>query len=233
MQGRDILARSQDLLDLGNAYSEHMNGQVRLGCIPTIAPFLLSDLVQQVNHRFPKLNLLLKEDTTAQLLQALRHGELDVLILAMPVDIGSMESCIVGQDPFRMVMRKDRAQDMKAPLQYEDLPDQSVFLLEQEHCLTGHAVSACQLTQKDKINPFSATSLHTLVQMVANGLGCTFIPQMAIDHGLLDNLNLAVIEPQGNASYREIGLVWRPSSNRTETFRILAQVVEEILQFKS
>ncbi|MEF2522841.1 hydrogen peroxide-inducible genes activator [Vibrio mimicus] len=229
-QGRELLAKGQDLVELGKlCHGDTMEGQLRLGCIPTIAPFLLCDLVQEINQRYPKLHLLLREDTTTNLLSALRSGELDVLILALPVDIGNMESFVVGQDPFRMVISRNQVGQIRVPIRYADLPNESVFLLENEHCLTEHAVSACKLTDKEKINPFTATSLHTLVQMVANGLGTTFIPQMAIDHGLLDNQNLVVVDPPGQQAYREIGLVWRPSSSRIHTFRQLAEIVGELL----
>lgn len=229
-QGRELLAKSQDLLELGSlCQGGNMQGQLRVGCIPTIAPFLLGALIQDINFQFPQLTLLLREDTTSNLLKALRNGALDVLILAMPVDIDGMECKIVGQDPFRMIISRQQANDIRIPIRYDDLPDESVFLLENEHCLTEHAVSACRLTKKEKINPFSATSLHTLVQMVANGLGTTFIPQMAIDHGLLNNQNLVVIDPPGRNAYREIGLIWRPSSNRIDTFEALAKVVEGLL----
>lgn len=228
--GRELLAKGQDLVELGRVcQGEVMAGQLKLGCIPTIAPFLLGDLVQEVNQRFPQLNLLLREDTTANLLQALKQGEMDVLILALPMDIGSMHSRIVGQDPFKMIISTNQANRIQVPIKYDDLPDESVFLLENEHCLTEHAVSACQLTSAEKINPFTATSLHTLVQMVANGLGTTFIPQMAIDHGLLDNQNLIIADPPGQKAFRDIGLVWRPSSSRYETFEQLSSIVAELL----
>ncbi|MFW7523721.1 hydrogen peroxide-inducible genes activator [Vibrio ostreicida] len=229
-QGRELLAKGQDLVELGRlCQGDEMEGQLRLGCIPTIAPFLLSNLVQKVNQCFPQLNLLLREDTTTNLLAALRHGELDVLILALPINIDGMESQIVGHDPFRMIISRHQADTIRTPIKYDDLPDESVFLLEKEHCLTEHAVSACQLTEKNKINPFSATSLHTLVQMVANGLGTTFIPQMAIDHGLIENQNLIVIDAPGKQAYRHIGLVWRPSSSRVDTINQLAKLVTELL----
>ncbi|WP_047048618.1 hydrogen peroxide-inducible genes activator [Vibrio mexicanus] len=229
-QGRELLAKGQDLVELGAlCQGQVMQGQLKIGCIPTIAPFLLCDLVQEVNARYPSLTLLLREDTTSNLLTALRHGDLDVLILALPVEIDGMQSKVVGQDPFRMVISRNQADGIPVPIKYDDLPNESVFLLEKEHCLTEHAVSACKLTDKEKINPFSATSLHTLVQMVANGLGTTFIPQMAIEHGLLENQNLVVIDPPGQQAHRDIGLVWRPSSSRTETFEQLAEVVSELL----
>lgn len=229
VRSRELLARSQDLMELSNCTGDGMEGQLRVGCIPTIAPFLLCDLVQEVNRQYPKLNLLLREDTTTNLLAALRNGEMDVLILALPVEINGMHSKTVGRDAFKMVISQNQAELVSTPLRYADLPDESVFLLEKEHCLTDHAVSACKLTTKEKINPFTATSLHTLVQMVANGLGTTFIPQMAIDHGLLDNQNLVVIEPPGQEAYREIGLVWRPTSSRVRTFNRLADIVEGLL----
>jgi LysR family transcriptional regulator, hydrogen peroxide-inducible genes activator len=128
-----------------------------------------------------------------------------------------------------MVISRDYAHHIKVPIQYDDLPNESVFLLENEHCLTEHAVSACKLTAKEKINPFTAKSLHTLVQMVANGLGTTFIPQMAIDHGLLENQNLVVVDPPGQKAFRQIGLVWRPSSSRSQVFHQLSSLVSELL----
>ncbi|GAD81163.1 hydrogen peroxide-inducible genes activator [Vibrio ezurae] len=230
-QGRELLTKSQDLTALGQlACGGAMKGQLRLGAIPTIAPFLLGGLVREVNENFPDLTLLLREDTTTNLLAALQNGQLDVLVLALPVDIGNLASKVVGRDQFKMVISESQANSIKTPLHYSELPDESVFLLEREHCLTDHAVSACKLTDKSKINPFTATSLHTLVQMVANGLGMTFIPQMAIDHGLLAKHALTVIDPPGKQAYRDIGLVWRPSNTRTETFMQLAQVIKKLLE---
>ncbi|OOE66676.1 hydrogen peroxide-inducible genes activator [Salinivibrio sp. IB282] len=228
-RSREILARSQDLMELTQVKSDPMHGKVRLGCIPTIAPFLLCDVVQQVNQHYPNLDLLLREDTTANLLTALKHGEMDILILALPMDIGTMTRRVVGRDPFKMVMSQKQAAQLELPIDYDALPDESVFLLEREHCLTDHAVSACQMTASQKINPFMATSLHTLVQMVANGNGVTFIPQMAIDHGLIDNLDVHLETPPGEAAYRDIGVVWRPSSSRIDTFNKLADLVAELL----
>ncbi|WP_102504723.1 hydrogen peroxide-inducible genes activator [Salinivibrio kushneri] len=228
-RSREILARSQDLMELTQVKSDPMHGKVRLGCIPTIAPFLLCDVVQQVNQHYPNLDLLLREDTTANLLTALKHGEMDILILALPMDIGTMTRRVVGRDPFKMVMSQKQAAQLELPIDYDVLPDESVFLLEREHCLTDHAVSACQMTASQKINPFMATSLHTLVQMVANGNGVTFIPQMAIDHGLIDNLDVHLETPPGEAAYRDIGVVWRPSSSRIDTFNQLADLVAELL----
>ncbi len=121
------------------------------------------------------------------------------------------------------------AAGLHMPFDYKELPNQSIFLLEREHCLTEHAVSACRLRDKSKINPFAATSLHTLVQMVGAGLGTTFLPQMAIDAGILDNTDLVAIPLPGEKPYREIGLVWRPSTTRVQTFYKIAELLTPLI----
>ena len=229
VQARELLAKAQDLLELTKDRNGDMEGELKIGCIPTIAPFLLGSLINVLSDNYPKLHVLLREDTTHNLLTALRNGEMDVLILALPTDISGMKSLLVGKDPFKLVISSRQAQYLTFPLQYQNLPDASFFLLEREHCLTNHALSACHLTHIEKINSFSATSLHTLVQMIANGNGMTFIPQMAIDHGLLQGLDLVILDPPKQPAYREIGLVWRPSSNRAMTFSLLADIVKDSL----
>jgi LysR family hydrogen peroxide-inducible transcriptional activator len=210
-----------------------MHGTVRLGCIPTIAPFLLSKLLQVCGKAYPELELLLREDTTTNLLKQLEQGQLDLLILALPVEIGGFHCKTVGQDPFHMVMPSHMAAGLHMPFDYKELPNQSIFLLEREHCLTEHAVSACRLRDKSKINPFAATSLHTLVQMVGAGLGTTFLPQMAIDAGILDNSDLVAIPLPGEKPYREIGLVWRPSTTRVQTFYKIAELLTPLISPKA
>ncbi len=232
-RGRAILTASHDLMEIAANNEKSMQGKLRLGCIPTIAPFLLSELIQSVNANFPQLELLLREDTTANLLSGLKQGEIDLVILAMPVDIQGMMCRIVGNDGFKMVFKKEQALHLPTPLRYSDLPNGSIFLLEREHCLTEHAVSACQLTSSEKVNPFSATSLHTLVNMVSNGLGSTFLPELAIAHGLIDNLDLTVMEPPGQDAFRQIGVIWRPSSCRQATYEQLAELVKNLLSYAS
>ncbi|PSJ44910.1 LysR family transcriptional regulator [Zobellella endophytica] len=228
-RARELLAQTRELMELVEGQKGAMKGAIRLGCIPTIAPFLLSGLVQSCRGRYPELQLLLREDTTAQLLALLRAGELDLLLLALPTETEGLHTRILGQDPFVLVMHQEQARHLSSPVNYIDLPDQSIFLLEQEHCLTEHAVSACKLTDRRKVNPFAATSLHTLVQMVGAGLGTTFLPQMAIDAGILDNTDIIAMAPQGDKAYRDIGLVWRPTATRVETFYRLGDLVTELL----
>ncbi|QSX41586.1 hydrogen peroxide-inducible genes transcriptional activator OxyR [Shewanella cyperi] len=227
---RKILTDVDDLVELVKNQGEPMTGEIRLGCIPTIAPFLLSRVVRHCQQHYPGLSLLLKEDTTEKLLEALGKGELDLLLLALPVDTSGFHSMKVGVDPFKLVVHRDLAGGIHEPVDYQALPDESIFLLQNEHCITGHAISACQLKDSTKINPFAATSLHTLVQMVDSKLGTTFLPQMAIDAGILKDTELTVMDPPGEAPYRDIGLVWRQTSSRLMTFRTLGLAIQQLLQ---
>ena len=224
-----ILAQTRDLMELASAQAGGRNGCLRLGCIPTIAPFLLSALVNRCSERFPHLELLLREDTSANLIKQLEAGELDLLVLALPYEIGLLHSRVISQDPFKLVLHRNLAARMSSPIDYRQLPAHSIFLLEQEHCLTGHALAACHMADKSKINPFSATTLYTLVQMVVARCGATFLPQMAIDAGILTQTDLRAIQPYGEHSLRDIGMVWRPSSTRVETFYLIGDLVAECL----
>ena len=230
LRSRKLLTDVDDLVDLVKHQGEPMTGDIRLGCIPTIAPFLLSRVLKHSQETYPKLTMFLKEDTTERLLDALSKGELDLLLLALPVDTSGYHSMKVGVDPFKLVLHRDLASQIIEPLDYQSLPDGSIFLLQAEHCITGHAVSACQLADSAKVNPFTATSLHTLVQMVNGKLGTTFLPQMAIDAGILNNTDLDVIQPPGEAPYRDIGLVWRQTSSRISTFRTLGLAIQDLLK---
>ncbi len=127
-------------------------------------------------------------------------------------------------------MHKELSSEVHQPIDYKALPDESIFLLQSEHCITGHAISACSLADSDKINPFAATSLHTLVQMVNSKLGTTFLPQMAIDAGILNDTDLTALTPPGEAPYRDIGLVWRQTSSRIMTFRTLGKAIQSLLE---
>ncbi|MGL5948505.1 MAG: hydrogen peroxide-inducible genes activator [Aeromonas sp.] len=228
-RAQQLLRDARDLVELSAAQGGVMQGTLRLGCIPTIAPFLLSQLVQSTQTHYPELDLLLREDTTANLLTQLEQGQLDLLLLALPVDTHSFHVKVIGQDPFYLVLPQAQVDKLTAPFDYTDLPAQSIFLLEREHCLTEHAVGACRLQDKSKVNPFAATSLHTLVQMVSAGLGTTFLPEMAIKAGILAGTDLCAQPLPGELAYREIGLVWRQSSPRIQTFYKLAELLTPLL----
>ena len=229
-RAKEILADVTDLMEFVQLQAEPMAGELKVGCIPTIAPFLISRLLAACEKKYPNLDLQIKEDTTEQLLLALGEGTLDLLILALPVDTGNFHSMTLGQDSFKMIVHKQFAGGLVEPLNYNALPDKSIFLLQKEHCITGHAVSACQLQDSTKVHPFSATSLHTLVQMVNSKLGATFLPQMAIESGILNGTDLHVFSPPGEAPYRDIGITWRQTSSRIKTFRTLGEEIKQLLK---
>ncbi len=228
-QSRKIITETEELMLFAQSQGNAMEGPLRLGCIPTIAPFLLGHLSKQVQKDYPALQLNIREDTTQNLLQLLRDGELDALILALPMDLQGHQSYMLGRDPFKLVMHKSLAAKLDEPVNYSRLPDNSIYLLEKEHCLTGHAVAACELADSTKINPFTATSLHSLVQMADAGLGATFVPQMAIEQGILNGTELVALQPKGQHAARDIGLIYRSTTNRRQTFRKLAEVIADLL----
>ncbi|WP_341501820.1 LysR substrate-binding domain-containing protein [Gallaecimonas sp. GXIMD4217] len=229
LRARDIVNHTRDLVEYVQNQASPMSGEIRLGCIPTIAPFLLSTLVTEVNDQYPQLRLLLREDTTANLLRLLEQGDLDLLILALPMDTKGFHTMTVGRDPFSLVMHRELQQRYGEVPDLLKMPERSVFLLEREHCLTGHAVSACRLTDSTRINPFAATSLHTLVQMVNAKLGSTFLPQLAIEAGILTGTELVALPMAEPDAYREIGLVWRQTSSRIQTYRRLGELVSALM----
>lgn len=220
----DILARVDDLMAFSLAQGDPECGKVRVGCIPTIAPFLLPRLMSQLELKYPKLEIYLREDTTENLLSQIHQSQLDVLILALPVDTGDLQVMNVAQDPFSIVFHPDIEDQFPLSAMGDEMPDNSIFLLEKEHCLSSHAVSACKLQSRKTVHPFSATSLHTLVQMLNRKMGATYLPKMAIDAGLLSGTELVSRDIPDDA-YREIGLVWRPTSARLKTYRLIADAI--------
>ncbi|WP_337881234.1 LysR substrate-binding domain-containing protein [Rheinheimera sp.] len=230
-QARYIVEQCEELAEFAKCQGKPMAGPLRLGCIPTIAPFVLSEVMALAKERFPELQLLLREDTTENSLRSLIEGRLDLVLLALPYDTGTLHTQVLAQDPFKLVLHQDWL-DRGFEQDISQWPDESIFLLEREHCMTGHAVKACELEDNRKVNPFFATSLHTLTQMVNNKLGVTFMPQMAINSGLLAGTELVAQNPGASQAHRDIGIAWRPTSSKLRSYRQMAQLIAEVLQHK-
>ena len=225
---KQLLLSANELVDYAKQQGSPDSGSIRIGCIPTIAPFLLTDLIKHCQADLPSIDLFLREDTTENILLMLSQGEIDVAILALPVAPHNFSVEILGKDNFYIAGNKALISNFQKDNDYQKLPEQSVFLLNQEHCLTEHAVSACQLADPSRIHPFSASSLATLVQMTAFHQGITFLPKMAIDKGLGKAENLYIEEMQGSV-YREIGMLWRPTSMRISMVSKLANIITHLL----
>mgnify|MGYP000047101919 CR=1 FL=1 len=237
--GKEVILLAKKLLLNANefvAFANQQNGDnagiIRIGCIPTIAPYLLTDLVKICQQSLPKFKLYLCEDTTDNLIEYLGQGEIDCAILAFPIPNHNFTSRVLGKDKFFIAGDKKLVNNLAQSLNYGNLPKNSIFLLNKEHCLTEHAVSACQLADSSKINSFSASSLATLVQMTAFHHGVTFLPKMAVDKGLGKLEGLEIKEIQSDV-YREIGIVWRNTTMREKIFISLSDLIIDLLNENS
>ncbi|MBL4942056.1 MAG: LysR family transcriptional regulator [Colwellia sp.] len=226
---QQLLLSANDLVAFAKQQGDYNVGSVRLGCIPTIAPFLLTDLVQLCQQQLPKLALYLREDTTENLMLQLEQGEIDCALLAFPIAKHNFSTQILGKDNFLIAGDRKLIDNFMHSSSYQSLPEESVFLLNKEHCLTEHAVSACQLADASRINNFSASSLATLVQMTAFHRGVTFLPKIAVDKGVGQSEGLTIAAIQGDV-YREIGMIWRKTSMREQSFLALADLVSSLLE---
>ncbi len=218
-RARGLLKGAEDLVDLAQAARDPLSGPLHLGVIPTISPFLLPRAMPRLRESFPRLQLYLREDQTARLLERLEAGELDAVLLALPYALGDLEVMDLGEDRFSIVYPAGH-------VPAANIADENLLLLEDGHCLRDQALAACELEGARRNAGFNGTSLHTLAQMVANGLGVTLMPQMAIDAGILRGLDVTVHPLAGAVPHRRIGLVWRRSSARVETFRALGEALK-------
>lgn len=229
---RKILREVENMADIIVAQGKPLAGALRLGVIPTIAPFTLPRALKRILSNYPSLNLSVKEDLTQKIYRDLTYGELDLILVALPFDFRAATVLSLFRDPFMLAYK--RGTTLLDPDNYveENLPDASILLLEDGHCLRDHALSACNLKYKSKISPYTTNSLHTLVQMVNNDLGVTFVPQTAVKSGLLANTDVETRSMPGTA-YREIGLVWSKESVRDKEFRLFAEPFKEFAPEKA
>ncbi len=212
----------EELTQLGQSWKQPLTETLKLGVIPTNTPFLLPQILAESKTQYPQLQALVKEDLTHRLLEDLHQGKLDLVLLALPYEAGNITTAPVGRDEFKFICHRHSRLVQPPCSDYSDLPDGSILLLEEGHCLRQHAIEACKLKNTAKINLFSFTSLHTLVQMVNLDLGMTFLPQLAIDAGILRGTQVAVYDMPAFAAYREIGLARRQSSARAVDFLTLS-----------
>jgi LysR family hydrogen peroxide-inducible transcriptional activator len=216
----------QDLVETARGGRRPLCGELRLGVIPTIAPFLLPKVLPKLRRRFPELQLLLVEDQTARIYQRLMAGDLDVLLLGLPWEMRGAEQKVLFRDPFRLACRNGTDRVDPENYRFSRLDANSVLLLEDGHCLRDHALAACKVRNMQKVQRFAASSLLTLVEMVDADLGITFLPEMARNSSLLRNTAVQ-LHPMADSSYRNIGLAWRQGSNRVDEFEMLGECVEK------
>jgi LysR family hydrogen peroxide-inducible transcriptional activator len=221
-----ILADTRDIVDFARRQGGVLSGPLHLGVIPSVAPYVLPALLPLVRKKFPDLDLHLRETQTHHLIGELLDGELDLLLLALPVENPDVETIKLFNDRFLLAMPKSRKISNRIRATPELLQQDRLLLLEEGHCLRDQALSYCSLRRVDNIDTFGASNLSTIVQMVAGGLGMTLLPELSINLECRqgDIRLMRFTDPQPR---RVVGLAWRRSSPRKRHFVELGKLITQ------
>jgi LysR family transcriptional regulator, hydrogen peroxide-inducible genes activator len=229
--GQELIGRARTALGALTAVAEAaeaarapLSGPLRLGVIPTIGPFLLPRLMPALRAAFPGLRLYLREDLTARLVERLAGNRLDALLVALPCDCGSGETMALVQDEFLAALPPGHPLATQEQVSISSLAGERLLLLEDGHCLREQALAVCGLLA-GRHDEFAATSLHTLVQMVAGGLGVSLLPRSAVAGGVTAGAEVVLRPLAGAGAWRTLGLVWREGAPRAAEYRTLGPVV--------
>jgi LysR family hydrogen peroxide-inducible transcriptional activator len=212
-----------------------MSGRLRLGVIPTIGPFLLPRLMPALRSAFPQLRLFVREDLTERIVGQLHDGKLDLVLLALPCSCAGAETLAVARDEFFAAMPEGHRLAALELIPPAALAAEKLLLLEDGHCLRDQALVACGFNRgenpADALDGFAATSLHTLAQMAAGGLGVTLLPRIAIQAGVTTGTNLVLRPIGGVGAWRTLGFAWRPNAPRAAEYRALAPILAQAARF--
>ena len=222
-----LLRDADEIMEVAKAGRDPMTGEIRLGVIPTIAPFLLPRVLPLLRAKYPALTFYLREEQTAPLLARLEGGELEAALIALPYDTGGLRIETIMEDEFLFACGPAHALAGRDEVPVEALEGEALLLLEEGHCLRGHALEVCGVGDRRTRAQFEVSSLHTLVQMVAAGIGVTLVPRLAVEARILEGTRISLARLDAPAS-RRIGLVWRRRSGRTEDFQSLAGALREL-----
>jgi len=223
-----VLREAEELAELARAEGKPLHGELRMGVIPTIAPFLLPAMLPRLRKEWPSLKLYLREETSQAACEALHRGQLDCVLLALPYPCGDVESEMLIDDRLFVAFPSGEA-PQGSTVEVDALDENRMLLLEDGHCLKDHALSACNRPDLRAHAAMMGTSLHTLVQMVDNGLGVTFVPSMAIEAGILDGTSVSAKPLRSDHGFRRVALIWRRSSPRENEFRLLSATLRRII----
>ncbi|MGK0223324.1 MAG: LysR family hydrogen peroxide-inducible transcriptional activator [Limisphaerales bacterium] len=221
-----VLREVNGLIDMAEQHRDPMGGDFKLGIIPTVAPYLLPKILEPIGQRFPNLRLQLTEAQTVPLVRMLKQGELDALLLALPLKEESIEEVSLFIEPFYFAVPKDHPKAKQKSVTLSDLDGEAVLLLEDGHCLRDQALDVCHRHKAEENTNFRATSIETLRQMVNAGVGTTLMPQLAINDSAKDTRYLPFRKDQ---PHRELGLCWRGTSPRGALLSELGEVIRDAL----
>jgi len=227
-RGETVLAGAHDLADFARLRSSPLTGALALGIIPTLAPYVLPKVLPALQRQYPDLRVELRETQTKILVDELMRGSLDVLMLALPILEVETATAALFEDPFLLAVPKDDPRPEGAIVSADDIDLARLILLEEGHCLRDQALAFCAGDRRDKSFGLGATSLATVLQMVANGHGVTLLPEVAIDVEARDR-RVKLLRFAPPAPSRAIGLAWRPTSPRKSDFVALGQIVVDAL----
>lgn len=214
-RARYVIMQTEDLVSEARSFSDPLALPFKLGAIPTIAPYLVGDYALSLQEHYPGLQLYIRENTTANLIAEILDNKLDIGLLALPYDVGLVETRVIYREGFHLACHKNsKLIDADHP-DFDALPDESLLLLDDGHCLRDHALAGCRLRGHKQIHTFGANSLQMLIRMVANDLGVTLVPDMAL--GLLENTDIKATRLPIDTFYRDIGFAWRKGHSRDST----------------
>lgn len=226
-RARLILMATDDLVDYARHAARPMSGQLRLGVIPTVAPYLLPRTLPLMRERFPDIGLELREAHTPTLIDELSSGGLDLLLLSLPVEAPGIETLPLFDDRFLLAVQAAPDIDERRRVDPASLASERLLLLSEGHCLRDQALALCRHADRETLGELGATSLATIVQMVANGLGATLLPQMAVDAEIRDD-RISLLRFEDPEPVRSIGLAWRRSSSRKREFSTIGEALREL-----
>jgi LysR family transcriptional regulator, hydrogen peroxide-inducible genes activator len=226
-RARVLLADAQDLMRLSREMSEPLTGDLHLGIIPTIAPFILSQLLEEVHKELPKIQLHLHEAQSEHLVEKLEHGNLDMIMLALPFDTRGLKVSEVATESLFLVANKADHKTAQAK-SLDQLDLSHLMLLEEGHCLRDHTLSVCPIGDRKNDHRLKASSLPTLVEMVSSNLGFTLLPQIAVNTHMLKNNDQLVVRPIENAPTRVLSLITRKSTPLQSEFDVLLKILQRI-----
>jgi LysR family hydrogen peroxide-inducible transcriptional activator len=222
-----LLAEADSIVELARAAGNPLASELRLGVIPTIAPFLLPSLLPKLRAQWPELKLYLREEQSGPACEALSRGQLDCVLLALPYDCGEIEAEPLFDDQILFSFHMDDLPNPPPMVAPDGIDEARLLLLDDGHCLKDHALAACSRATYRPDQTVLGTSLHTLVQMVENRIGMTLLPQMAIDAGILAGTSIETRPLASPDARRTIALAWRPTSPRAEEYRLFAGALRE------
>lgn len=226
---RVVLAETNAIKNLASSFQDPMVGDVRVGIIPTIAPYLLPIIMPHLHSHYKNLKLWLYEYQTDILLEKLQKAELDFLILALPIDKHDFIEQDLFREPFRLAVNRDQLLAKKKQINLGDIAKKDLLLLEEGHCLRGHILDVCLVAGIKEQGQYKATSLETLRHMVGEGMGMTLMPELAVPKKINKTDEIRYVEFSDPKPNRRIGMLYRKNSYREETFNNISELIKSVL----